>query len=51
MVHIKQYMDNRLEGGLNLKWLGEEYKGDYRNSPWEIEAYLIEEQIMKEWNK
>ena len=51
MVHIKQYMDNKLEGGLKLKWLGKEHIGDYRNSPWEIEAYLIEEQIMKEWNK
>jgi hypothetical protein len=51
MVHIKQFMDNRLEGGLDLKWLGEEYQGDYINAPWEVEAYSIEKQMTKEWNK
>jgi hypothetical protein len=51
MVHVKQFHDGRLEGGFNLKWLGKIYHGDYNKSPWETEAYYIEKEMMKEWNK
>lgn len=44
-VHAKQYINNELCMGVNLKpstWHGEEYTGDYYEAPWEKEAYELE---------
>lgn len=47
LVHIKQYCDGRLENGSPQKWNGVEHDGDYENLPWELEAFELEEQMMK----
>lgn len=45
LVHVKQYEDGRLEKG--YIWCGEVYECDYENLPWEIEAFDLEEKMMK----
>jgi hypothetical protein len=45
LVHVKQYVDGRLDHG--RKWFGVVYKDDYDKLPWEIEAYELEEKMMK----
>lgn len=44
LVHMKQYVDGRLDHG--CKWFGVVYEGDYNKLPWEIEAYELEEKMM-----
>jgi len=46
LVHAKQYLDGRLEGGFQLRWMGETYDCDYQEQPWEIEAFALEEEMM-----
>ena len=47
MVHVKQ--------GVRKEWKFNEvsYKTDeeYRNLPWEVEAYRVQEEILKAWHK
>lgn len=45
MVHVKQHVEGRLEYG--YKWMGIVYEDNYHNLPWEIEAYELEERMMK----
>jgi hypothetical protein len=47
MVHVKQHMDGRLEGGAKSRWKGEFYDCDYMELPWEIEAFELEEILME----
>lgn len=47
MVHVKQYADGRLESGSPQRWLGSTYDCDYSELPWEIEAFELEEKMMK----
>jgi hypothetical protein len=46
LVHIKQYESGRLEADNPQRWLGESVKGDYKNLPWEKEAFDLEEKMM-----
>jgi hypothetical protein len=48
-VHVKQYIDGRLESGSPQKWMGIPVDADYKNRPWEIEAFVLEEKMMKEF--
>lgn len=45
LVHVKQHIDGRLEYG--YKWRGQVYECDYNDLPWEVEAYDLEEKMMK----
>ncbi len=45
LVHVKQYSDGRLNH--KRMWEGKVYDCDYENFPWEIEAYELEEKMMK----
>jgi hypothetical protein len=46
LVHVKQYSDGRLKH--NKIWEGKLIESDdYENFPWEIEAYELEENMMK----
>jgi len=45
LVHVKQYIDGRLDHG--YKWFGIVYEDDYDKLPWEIEAYKLEEKMME----
>jgi hypothetical protein len=45
MAHVKQHADGRLESG--YKWCGKVYEADYDKLPWEIEAFDIEEKMVK----
>lgn len=47
MVHIKQYVDGRLENGSPPIWLGMVYEDKYENLPWEIEAFEIEQKMIE----
>lgn len=47
MVHVKQYVTGKLEAGVVQKWEGIYYEDDYENLPWELEAFELEEQMMK----
>jgi len=50
MIHVKQYVDGRLEEG--SKWMGEVYSCDYDDLPWEQEAFEIEKvMIVDFWAK
>jgi hypothetical protein len=49
MVHIKQYVDGRLENGSPPIWLGIIYEDRYENLPWEIEAFELEQKMVKEF--
>lgn len=42
MVHVKQYVMKELKDG---KWKGEKYETAYTDSPWEIEAYELEQTL------
>ena len=44
MVHIKQYVRKELKDG---KWKGEYFKGSYADSPWEKEAYELEQTLFE----
>jgi hypothetical protein len=47
LVHVKQYIDGRLEPGSPQIWMGKPVTGDYEKLPWEIEAYYLEEKMME----
>ena len=47
LVHIKQYEEGRLEVGSPQRWLGTPVNFDYNERPWEIEAFDLEERMMK----
>lgn len=49
LVHVKQYADGRLEAGAVCRWYGAIYDCDYNELPWEIEAFDLEEKMMKEF--
>ena len=44
LVHVKQYVDGRLDRG--YKWFGMVYEGNYNKLPWEVEAFDLEEKMM-----
>ena len=46
MVHIKQYVEGRLEVGSPQRWLGKVYDWDYENMPWEVEAFDLEQKMV-----
>lgn len=46
LVHVKQYETGRLKH--NRIWKGKLFESDdYENFPWELEAYELEEKMMK----
>lgn len=47
LVHVKQYSDGRLENGSPQMWCGVIYEDKYENLPWEVEAFDLEEKMMK----
>jgi hypothetical protein len=47
MIHVKQYIDGRLEEG--SKWMGEVYDCAYDELPWEQEAFEIEQIMMEKF--
>ncbi len=50
MVHIKQMINRDLIVGIGnkrTKWKGKYFTGDYYEFPWEIEAFQLEENMMK----
>lgn len=47
LVHVRQYVDGRLEVGSPQIWYGVAIEDKYENLPWEIEAFEIEEKMMK----
>jgi len=49
LVHLKQYIDGRLENGSPLVWHGIAIEDVYENLPWEIEAYQLEALMIKEF--
>lgn len=54
MVHIQQITSNRLEIGewpVPSKWMGEFVIANYKDLPWEIEAYRLEEDMMKQFGE
>jgi len=44
LVHAKQYITGQLDPDLNT-WQRKEYKLPYRQTPWEREAYNLEEEL------
>lgn len=46
MVHLKQYVEGRLEVGSPQRWLGKVYDWDYENMPWEVEAFDLEQKMV-----
>jgi hypothetical protein len=46
LVHVKQYVDGRLESGSPQRWLGEEYTCEYERLPWEVEAFEHEQNMV-----
>ena len=46
MVHVKQYVDGRLEHGRSGIWLGTMCEDKYEDLPWEIEAYDLEQKMI-----
>lgn len=49
MVHVKQFVDGRLEAGSPSRWLGEVYSCDYDKLPWEVEAFEIEATMVNDF--
>lgn len=49
LVHVKQYLDGRLETGNPFRWHGIPTNCNYDNYPWEIEAFDLEEKMMKKF--
>jgi hypoxanthine phosphoribosyltransferase len=47
LVHLKQYETGRLEVGSPQRWLGISIEDKYENLPWEVEAFELEEKMMK----
>lgn len=47
MVHCRQILSGDLVQGYNSKWKGVEYNGDYYELPWEVEAYKLEEEMVR----
>ena len=45
LVHIRQFHTGMLESGPQLRWLGETYDCDYKDLPWEKEAYAKEKEL------
>jgi len=50
MVHVQQILTKRLVQGSPSTWNGIEYGNDYSELPWEIEAYDLEEKMVREFN-
>ena len=44
MVHVKQYIKGELT---NSSWKGEYFTGSYKDSPWEKEAYELEQSLLQ----
>jgi hypothetical protein len=52
LVHVKQYIDGRLvsgEGRSPATWFGIPIYEEYDNQPWEVEAYALEKEMVKEF--
>ena len=52
LVHVKQYIDGRLvsgEGRSPSTWFGIPIYEEYDNQPWEVEAYALEKEMVKEF--
>jgi hypothetical protein len=45
LVHVKQYVDGRLEAGSPQRWLGNIIEDAYHNLPWEVEAFELEQKL------
>lgn len=46
LVHVKQYIDGRLEATCPQRWLGVPVEGEYHTLPWELEAFELEQKLM-----
>jgi hypothetical protein len=49
MVHCRQILDGSLVQGNPSSWKGVEYDGNYHELPWEVEAYAIEGDMVREF--
>lgn len=49
LVHVKQYIDGRLENCVPQRWMGIEMDEEYEQRPWEIEAFALEEKMMDQF--
>ena len=47
LVHLKQYVDGRLEAESPQRWLGAVIEDSYENLPWEVEAFDLENKMME----
>jgi hypothetical protein len=47
MIHVKQYIDGRLEEG--SRWMGQVYNCDYNELPWEKEAFELEKLMLEQF--
>lgn len=53
LVHAEQIMKGKLIVGSGLtpsKWYDTIYRSTYKESPWEIEAFRLEKQLMESFN-
>lgn len=50
MVHVKQILEGRLVQGNPSTWNGIEYDCDYDELPWEVEAFALEQEMVKEFS-
>lgn len=50
LVHAKQYITGQLDPDLNT-WQRKTYNLPYRQQPWEVEAYKLEEELFKTYGK
>lgn len=54
MVHIKQYVYGELESGEGTKpskWHGEICELEYAKQPWEIEAYALDQKMLRNFKR
>ena len=52
LVHVKQYIDGRFvsgEGRNPSTWFGVPIVDEYEKLPWEIEAFALEKEMLKEF--
>lgn len=49
LVHVKQYESGKLQNGSPQRWLGVAIEDKYENLPWELEAFDLEERMMRKF--
>ena len=51
MTHVKQYEFDNLDLGTPATFKGKEYKVEYWDAPWEVEARKAEKKMWRKWKK